>query len=344
MKCKSIDGLKGGEVLAEPIISKRQDTIIPRGTVIKTEYLPLIMSMGIDSVMIEDPYEDYVSPHPIMETPHLDYFVERIKDIMERHIYHVNNSLREFEMIANEIIKETMDIPNDIVIDITERNPDLYEHIIMVTLLAVLIGKRLHLDRKSLYNLALGSLLHDIGIRYITVPYESIDPKTTDPVAIFELKKHTILGYSALDGENWIPDISRKMILSHHERIDGSGYPMRQKNKEIEIRILQVCDLFDCCISGMEGKRQSLQDTLRILAERAGIGLDKNVVEHLLDMIAPYPVGTEIKTSDEEQGIVIAQTSDKNNPIIMIVDETEQKYQQKNLMLEKDISISAIKE
>ena len=342
MKCKSIDVLKGGEVLAEPIVSQRQDTIIPRGTVIKTEYLPLIASMGIQTVMIEDPYEDYETPHPIIETPHFDYFVGRIKGIMEGHIYQSNNSLREFEMIANEIIKETQDIPNDIIIDVTERDADLYEHTIMVTLLSVFIGKRLHLDKKKLYNLALGSLLHDIGIRYITVPYESIDPKTVDPVAMFELKKHTILGYSALDGENWIPDISRKMILSHHERIDGSGYPMRQKNKEIEIRIIQVCDLFDCCLTGMEGKRQSLQETLRILAERAGIGLDKKVVELLLDIVAPYPVGTEIKTSDEGQGIVIAQTSDKNHPIIMIVDENQQKYEQKNLMLEKDISISGI--
>ena len=342
MKCKSIDVLKGGEVLAEPIVSQRQDTIIPRGTVIKTEYLPLIMSMGIQSVMIEDPYEDYEMPHPIIENPHFDYFVGRIKGIMEGHIYHSNSSLREFEMIANEIIKETQEIPNDIIIDVTERNADLYEHTIMVTLLSVFIGKRLHLDKKKLYNLALGSLLHDIGIRYITVTYESIDPKKVDPVAMFELKKHTILGYSALDGESWIPDISRKMILSHHERIDGSGYPMRQKNKEIEIRIIQVCDLFDCCVTGMEGKKQSLQDTLRILAERAGVGLDKKVVEQLLDIVAPYPVGTEIKTSDEGQGIVIAQTADKNSPIIMIVDENEQKYQQKNLMLEKDISISGI--
>ena len=342
MKCKSIDALKGGEVLAEPIVSQRQDTIIPRGTVVKTEYLPLIASMGIQTVMIEDPYADYETPHPIIETPHFDYFVGRVKGIMEGHVYHSNSSLREFEMIANEIIKETQQIPNNIIIDVTERDADLYEHTIMVTLLCVLIGKRLHFDKKRLYNLALGSLLHDIGIRYITVPYESIDPKTMDPIAMFELKKHTILGYSALDGENWIPEVSRKMILSHHERIDGSGYPMRQKNKEMEIRIIQVCDLFDSCITGMEGKRQTLQDTLCILAGRADIGLDKRVIEHLLDIIAPYPVGTEVKISDEREGIVIAQTSDKNNPVIMIVDKREGKYQQKNLMLEKDIFISSV--
>ena len=342
MKSKSIEALKGGEVLAEPIVSPRKDTIIPRGTVLKTEYLPLIASMGIQTVMIEDPYEDYVTPHPIIENPHFDDFTERVRGIMEGHIYNSNSELREFEMIANEIIKEIMDIPDDVIIDVTERNADLYEHTIMVTLLSVFIGKRLHLDKQRLYNLALGSLLHDIGIRYITVPYENIDPKTVDPVAMFELKKHTIFGYSAMDNESWIPDIAKKMILSHHERIDGTGYPMRQKNKEIEIRILQVCDIFDCCITGMEGKRQSLQDTLHILAERAGIGLDKKVVEHLLDIVALYPVGTEVRTSDEAQGVVIAHTSDKNSPIIMIVDENEQKYQQKNLMLEKDVSISSI--
>ncbi len=342
MKCKSIDALKGGEVLAEPIVSPRKDTIIPRGTVLKTEYLPLIASMGIQTVMIEDPYEDYVTPHPIIENPHFDYFVERVRGIMEGHIHSANNELREFEMIANEIIKAIMDIPDDVIIDVTERNADLYEHTIMVTLLSVFIGKRLHLDKQKLYNLALGSLLHDIGIRYITVPYEHIDPKTVDPVAMFELKKHTILGYSAMDTENWIPEVSKKMILSHHERIDGTGYPMRQKNKEIEIRILQVCDIFDCCITGMEGKKQSLQDTLHILAQRAGIGLDKRAVEQLLDIVALYPVGTEVRTTDETQGIVIAHTEDKNNPIIMIVDENEKKFQQKNLMLEKDVSITSV--
>ena len=79
-----------------------------------------------------------------------------------------------------------------------------------------------------------------------------------------------------------------------------------------------------------------------ILTERAGVGLDKKVVEQLLDIVAPYPVGVEIKTSDEGQGIVIAQTTDKNSPIIMMIDEKEKKYQKKNLMLEKDIFIAAI--
>lgn len=282
MRLKSIDVLHGGEVLAEPIVS--QNTVIPRGTVIKKEYIPLLISIGIQTVMIEDSCEEIEAPNLMTKIPHFDDYVKRIRRIMENHIYHSNNSLREFEVIANEIIKEAQELPEDLMIDITERGSDLYEHTIMVTLLSVLIGKRLHLDKQSLYNMALGSLMHDIGIRYITVTYESVNLQTMDPVAVFELKKHTILGYSALDEETWIPDISRKMILSHHERIDGSGYPMHQKNKEIECRIIQVCDYFDCCISGMECERMSLKDTLHMLKELSDKSFDKKVVDQLLSI------------------------------------------------------------
>ena len=343
MRFKSIDVLKGGEVLAEPILSEKEDIIMQKGTIIKTEYIPLLMSMGIQTIMVEDPYEHLETPNAIVSIATFEDYVGRIKRIMESHIYHSNSSLREFEMIANEIVKEIQEIPNDIIIDVTERSSDLYEHTMRVTLLSVFLGKRLHFDRQRLYHVALGALLHDIGIRYVTSKYENADFSVMDPVSVFELKKHTILGYSALDGESWIPDIARKMILSHHERIDGTGYPMKQKNKEIECRIIQACDAFDCYISGVECKRKSLQEALSIMEEMRGQAFDKKIIDILLDSVAPYPVGTTVITSQDENGVVISQTKDKNNPIIMVIDsEEENNFFQRNLMLEDDISIAYI--
>ncbi len=49
--------------------------------------------------------------------------------------------------------------------------------------------------------------------------------------SFYEYKKHTILGYSALDEESWIAPISMKMVLSHHENMAGTGFPIKQKNK-----------------------------------------------------------------------------------------------------------------
>ena len=63
MRIKAVSSLVGGEVLAEPILTEKNDILIPNGTKLKTDYVPLIESLGIESVMVEDPYENYESPN-----------------------------------------------------------------------------------------------------------------------------------------------------------------------------------------------------------------------------------------------------------------------------------------
>lgn len=62
MRIKAVSSLVGGEVLAEPILTEKNDILIPNGTRIKPDYVPLIESLGIESVMVEDPYENYGKP------------------------------------------------------------------------------------------------------------------------------------------------------------------------------------------------------------------------------------------------------------------------------------------
>lgn len=343
MKIKAVSVLNGGEILAEPILTEEKEILIPKGTKLKEDYVPLIQSLGIDSLMVEDPYENYEIPQFISSPGELEKMVSCVRKLMEGHIYHSQKSLREFEIIANDVVKQMEKVPENVVIDLKERNADLYEHTVMVTLLSVLVAKKLKLDSKIQYNVAVGCLLHDIGLRYITVPYKNRDISEADAAENFEYKKHTILGYSALDNENWIPEISRKMILSHHENIKGTGFPMKQKNKEVECRILQACDAFDCAISGMECRRVSVQQALQDITDEADILYEKKIVENLVSGVARYPVGTTVKTNGETKGVVISQTVDPDNPIIMLLDkdfsEENEKFNKLNLMLEKNISI-----
>jgi HD-GYP domain-containing protein (c-di-GMP phosphodiesterase class II) len=185
----------------------------------------------------------------------------------------------------------------------------------MVALLSVSVARRMKLDRQTQYNIVLGCLLHDIGLRYITTNYTDWDGN--DPLEAFEFKKHTLLGYSALDEEKWIPDISRKMVLFHHERMDGSGFPMRRKNGEIEIKIIQVCDAFDSAISGIECQRISIQKALIMIQRGAGDRFDPEVVNILLSIIAYYPVGTTVRLDNQMEAVVVSQTGDPRNPVIM---------------------------
>lgn len=343
MRIISIDAIRGGEILAESLMNEQRNVLIPAGTVLKKDYVPLIETFHIESLKIEDPYQSYEQPNPIINRNRLEVLVNWVKNLMERHIYHGSNcSLKEFEVIANEIVREVNKISEDTVIDMEERTADLYEHTVMVTLLSTMVAKKLHLDEKKQFNIAIGSLFHDIGIRYITVPYENCDMSKGDQINIFEYKKHTILGYSALDDQTWIPNIAKKMVLTHHEKSDGTGFPMHQRVKEIECKILQACDVFDCLISGMECNRTSVQYALEYIMQESGKMYEESIVNSLVSMIAKYPVGTTVKTNKEEQGVVISQTTDPIKPIIMIIDTDEDKIKEDrkhNLMLEEHISI-----
>ena len=88
MRIRLIKSLKGGETLAEPVITKEKEVLISKGTVLKPEYLDLMSFLGIDTVCIEDPYESYEEVHQILDREKINNYISKIQAILESHIYH----------------------------------------------------------------------------------------------------------------------------------------------------------------------------------------------------------------------------------------------------------------
>lgn len=323
MRIRLVNTLKGGERLAEPVITEEEETLIPNGTVLKSEYLDLLSFLGIEAVCIEDPFTSEEKPHQIISREKTEEYIKRVQKILENHIYQEKNSLEKLKPLSEEIVAELLQVDENIVIDMEERNGNLYEHTIMVTMLAVMVARKLKIDEASLQEIALGCLLHDLGLRYITVPYINQNMENRPSSEIFEYKKHTIQAYSALEGEDWIGANAKKMILSHHERRDGSGFPLKQKSRELECNILQACDAFDCAISGMECKRIGIQEALEYLMETADVLFERKIVKIIAKLVGRYPVGTKVRLTSGELGIVISQTDNSIRPIIGVLDESE---------------------
>lgn len=320
MRIRPVNILVGGETLAEPVITEEKETLICKGTVLKSEYLDLLSFLGIDTVSIVDPYKDYEIPQHIFSNEKKNAYVQKVQKILEGHIYPSKCSLQELTGLADAIVEEVLQLDENIVVDMEERKGNLYDHTLMVTLLSVMVARKLKLEKEVLRRIAIGCLVHDLGIRYITVPYINRDMENNSPTIVFEYKKHTILAYSALEGETWLDPIAKRMILFHHERKDGSGFPLKQKVKEIESNILQVCDAFDCMISGMECKRIGVQKALEYLMETAGILFERKIVKILQKIVAYYPVGSIVKLNTGETGLVIRQTEDSICPVVRILD------------------------
>ena len=282
MGIRLLHDLKGGELLKEPVILE-EEVLVPAGTALKPEYIELLKTLDVETVIVEE-----------SEEPERQFFfqeereecVERVRKILERHIYgKEKNSLQEIASFADEFIEKASVLDESVSYDYEERQPDLYEHTVMTAALSFIITKRLQIPLKEQKEIVIGALLHDIGLRYITVNYVNQSIEERSDTELFEFKKHTILGYSALESEEWVPMLARRMVLSHHERKDGSGYPLKQKNQEMGCRILQVCDAFDGMVSGMECRRMELNDVLDYLKAQRGILFDEKVVDILLSLI-----------------------------------------------------------
>ncbi|MGN0351119.1 MAG: HD-GYP domain-containing protein [Roseburia sp.] len=273
--------LKGGEILKEPVIVDKE-VLIPAGTSLKQEYISLMETLGIEAVVVIDP--SGVEENSFFQKEK-EEFVEQVRKILEKHIFGKKDSLKELAPLAENIIQKIAILDEGEAYDYKVRNTDLYEHTVMTTALSILLAKELKLSSKIQLEIAIGCLLHDIGLRYVTVDYVNRSLEERSDTELFEFKKHTVLGYTALESEKWIPNQSKMMVLSHHERKNGSGYPLKQKNKEIGCKIIQVCDTFDCMVSGMECKRCSLEEALTYIEEQSGILFEKEIVDILLKII-----------------------------------------------------------
>ncbi|MBO5371469.1 MAG: HD domain-containing protein [Lachnospiraceae bacterium] len=321
MKIKEVKYIKSGEILASPIYTDEKTILIPAGTELKKEYIDLLLPLGIEIVEIEDKYESIEKSSLIIPEEVKSEFKEKIQNILGKHIYSGKGSLCKIKDIAIEIIDFVNNIDLNCIYDIPYRQTDLYEHTISVTIFSLLVARKINLSQERMEDIAIGCLLHDLGLRYITIPYVNKKIDELPPEDIFEYKKHTILAYTVLDEEEWLSQVSKNMVLSHHEKMNGSGFPLKQREQDIECRIIQLCDSFDCLISGMECGRYSVEKVMNYFLTVAGEKYDKDLMKDLFSMIGKYPVGTEVELSDHTYGVVTCQTNCIDCPIINLLDE-----------------------
>ena len=156
-----------------------------------------------------------------------------------------------------------------------------------VALRAVQVGEELGLPPVRLRELAIGGLLHDVG--KLAVPNEILrkpGPLTDEEFDV--IKRHPELG-SELVGELGFSAQVSRLVLDHHERLDGSGYPrgLGAPDLDIETRILAVCDVFDALLSKRVYRDAwGLEDALCLLREEAGTSFDPACVAALERVIA----------------------------------------------------------
>ncbi len=175
-----------------------------------------------------------------------------------------------------------------IMVRLGEKDSSTEEHTRRVAALAVEVGEALGLSGARLRNLAIGGLLHDVG--KLSVPSSILQkPGPLDDEEYEVIKQHPQQGQELLIELGGFDEQVGRLVLDHHERLDGSGYPRGLSGSELDLetRILAVCDVYDALVSPRVYRGAwSNARALALLQEESGVAFDPRCVAALVSVVS----------------------------------------------------------
>jgi putative nucleotidyltransferase with HDIG domain len=186
----------------------------------------------------------------------------------------------QYELEALQKLKMALDgIVTSLVALVEARDPYTAGHQKKVTNLALAIADIMELEDENKESLRLGSMVHDIGKVYVPAQFLNKPSKLTEAEMTI-IKTHPVVGFDILKHVAFPWPVS-KIVLQHHERLDGSGYPNGLVKNEIlpEAQILTVADVVDAMTSLRPYRAgMGIDSALAEIQKHAGIQYDRDIV------------------------------------------------------------------
>ncbi|MCW3148948.1 HD-GYP domain-containing protein [Stutzerimonas stutzeri] len=189
------------------------------------------------------------------------------------------------------------------------KTQDVYTslHCLSVSILAMGFGKHLGLPDARIELLGMAGLLHDVGKMKID-PQVLNKPGKLTTEEFEHIKQHPSFGYRALCAQEDIPGAAVQAAYGHHERLDGTGYPLGLDRSQIPFvtRVVTIVDAFDAITSHRSYDRarpiQAAYDVLRSGSDRQ---FDERLVGEFIRWLGVFPVGSLVELHSGEVALVL---------------------------------------
>ncbi len=184
-----------------------------------------------------------------------------------------------------------------------------FMHSIGVCVLMTAFARAMNYDAETARQISTGALMHDLGkMRVSPEVLNKRGPLTTEEFA--EMKRHVEYGAEQLSGFGWLSDTSMSVVMEHHERIDGSGYPFGLQGDALsEVgRMSAIVDVYDALTSNRCYK-QAWEPThaLGKMLEWSRDHFGEGVAHQFVRCVGIYPVGTLVRLSSGMIAVVVEQ-------------------------------------
>jgi HD-GYP domain-containing protein (c-di-GMP phosphodiesterase class II) len=225
-------------------------------------------------------------------------------------------NLKVIDEMANDIVSSVFRNTSAMTIltRIKDKHSYNWRHMINCAIFTAVFAKYLGYKEEAVQQLAMGALLHDLGQAKLPQGIISRPSKLTSSEMDI-IKRHVAQGLGLVKGEKGITPLILDMIVNHHERLDGSGYPRGITAEKLSrpARMMAIVDVYDALTADrphQEGDEPI--NALRYLLANKEL-FDAELVQHFIKCLGVHPVGTIVKLTNERLSLVLE--GNKLNPI-----------------------------
>jgi HD-GYP domain-containing protein (c-di-GMP phosphodiesterase class II) len=290
---------------------------------------------GAFALQKEDPQE--VAKKVFFET------IGTIKDV----ITHIKGKqyaeVRKLKRLAQKAVHLVMEDESILLGMATIKNYDEYtfNHSVNVSIYSLAMGKRLGFSIKTLTELGITALLHDIGKSKI--PREVLNkPSPFDEREWGMMKRHPLLGVEILLNLKQLGEINPKIVIGifdHHLKSDFSGYPKLFRKKDVSLygQIIQIADSYDAMTTPTIYRKVPFtpEQALAMMLKERGIHFDATLLKVFTGLVGIYPIGSLVLLNTHELGIVYKPNPNPrwmDRPKVLLVSRDERGEAKKEMV------------
>jgi len=309
----SLSDIPKNSVLADDLYSDDNKILLTAGTTLTDDGLQQLRNHGVEKASIRTAPNEQIYRQELFDNDIKLSLMAGVDNIFcEQRI-----QVLDIDMLVN-VIKSVVEKLSQKkscllhLIDFHDKNDELSVHSINVSVFSILLGISMGLAKEELCSLGIGGLLHDLG--KVHTPPELLNKPARLTTEEFDIvKNHVPLGYSLLRNETSFDHRIGLMVLQHHERCNGKGYPWGLREDQIHqlSHIVSLADVYEALTANRAYRTKfSADKAIDLVNEKAGTHFSAEVVKAFNQIVVPYNIGETVKLSNGQGGKVIGLNSE----------------------------------
>lgn len=316
-----VDQVKSGMTLAKPVFNLNGTLLLEKDYTLDEKLITMLKNAGAKRLWVTDDsnllLKDLIPQKIFQET------VKELENVQIRVIKGKSFDVSTITEIAYELVEQIIsnEMPFAEMVRMKLTENTVLEHMADVSLLSIMTGKALGMDKLDLRFLGEASLLHDVGKLFIPSEILSKPSKLTE-TEMRQVKKHPQIGFDILSNIEGMNKHTLNVTLQHHERLDGTGYPYGLEGKRIKpySRIVAIADIYTAIIRDKSYRpRFPVYEAGELLWSESGVKLDRKLASAFLRYVIAPPLRSTVKLNNGAVGQVVYLNSDfPTRPIVNI--------------------------